>query len=85
MQTPIHHFKILPFLIFTPIHYLNHIPNILHQIKPPYPHINLQLTHPLPTHPLITPLIQQPISHPLPRQEQQLPLILVAHANINAK
>ncbi|WP_222141899.1 CbiX/SirB N-terminal domain-containing protein, partial [Staphylococcus epidermidis] len=81
INQPITKFPILPLLIFTPIHYITHIPQILKHIKPPYPQIHTKITPPLPTHPYIKTLLQNTIPHQKLTQPSTKPTILIPHPN----
>ncbi|WP_222122432.1 CbiX/SirB N-terminal domain-containing protein, partial [Staphylococcus epidermidis] len=74
-------FPILPLLIFTPIHYITHIPQILKHIKPPYPQIHTKITPPLPTHPYIKTLLQNTIPHEKLSEASTKATILIPHPN----
>ena len=51
IQSGVDHFKIVPLLIFSAMHYLKDIPNIVHEMKRRYPDIKVEVSVPLGTHP----------------------------------
>lgn len=83
IQSGVDHFKIVPLLIFSAMHYLKDIPNIVHEMKRRYPDIKVEVSEPLGTHPLMRRLIEQRICDALAGDEQQVGVMVVAHGNIN--
>ncbi len=61
IQSGVDHFKIVPLLIFSAMHYLKDIPNIVHEMKRRYRDIKVEVSEPLGTHPLMRRLIEQRI------------------------
>ncbi|EMN4666359.1 CbiX protein [Staphylococcus aureus] len=85
IQNGVKHFKIVPLLIFSAMHYLKDIPNIIREMKQMYPDITVEVSKPLGTHPLMTEIIMQRIDDALVDEEQQVGIVVVAHGNINGK
>ncbi|MBE5660379.1 sirohydrochlorin chelatase [Staphylococcus sp. SS251] len=85
IQSGVDHFKIVPLLIFSAMHYLKDIPNIVHEMKRRYPDIKIEVSEPLGTHPLMTEIIMQRIDDALVDEEQQVGIVVVAHGNISGK
>lgn len=85
IQSGVVHFKIVPLLIFSAMHYLKDIPNIVHEMKQMYPGITVEVSEPLGTHPLMTEIIMQRIEDALGDEEQHVGIVVVAHGNISGK
>ena len=76
-------FKIVPLLIFSAMHYLVDIPEILAQIKEQHPNINYRLSQPLGTHALMQEIIQQRIEqvHIDKDDKGKVAVVLIAHGS----
>ncbi|MBR8997019.1 sirohydrochlorin chelatase, partial [Staphylococcus aureus] len=61
IQSGVKQLKIVPLLLFSAMHYLKDIPNIVHEMKRRYPDIKVEVSEPLGTHPLMTEIIMQRI------------------------
>ena len=68
------------------MHYLNDIPNIVHEMKRRYPDIKVEVSEPLGTHPLMTEIIMQRIDGRCVDEIQQVGVIVVTHmATFNSR
>lgn len=85
IQSGVKQLKIVPLLLFSAMHYLKDIPNIVHEMKRRYPDIKVEVSEPLGTHPLMTEIIMQCIDEVRVDEMQQVGVVVVAHGNINGK
>ncbi len=85
IQSGVDHFKIVPLLIFSAMHYLKDIPNIVHEMKRRYPDIKVEVSEPLGTHPLMRQLMNNVFVTRCTVTKQQVGVMVVAHGNINGK
>ncbi|WP_444424785.1 sirohydrochlorin chelatase [Staphylococcus aureus] len=85
IQSGVKQLKVVPLLLFSAMHYLKDIPDIVHEMKRWYPDIKVEVSEPLGTHPLMRRLIEQRICDALAGYEQQVGVVVVAHGNINGK
>lgn len=55
-------FRIVPLLIFSAMHYISDIPQILKEMKARYPQIDSKMSAPLGTHPYMKTLVENRIA-----------------------
>ncbi len=75
IQSGVKQLKIVPLLLFSAMHYLKDIPNIVHEMKRRYPDIKVEVSEPLGTHPLMTEIIMQRIDEVRVDEMQQVGVV----------
>lgn len=81
IEEGINQFRIIPLLIFSAMHYISDIPNILNNMTQQFPHISAQVSRPLGTHQLMTLLVEQRINDAINDEDLDVAVVIVAHGN----
>lgn len=76
-------FKVIPLLIFSAMHYLVDIPEMLKKIKQAHPTITYEMSEPLGTHPYMVDLIEQRIRDVDMNKDADVAVVLIAHGSFS--
>lgn len=74
-------FRIVPLLIFSAMHYISDIPQILKEMKARYPQIDSKMSAPLGTHPYMKTLVENRIADEKVSEGTTKATIVIAHGN----
>ncbi len=76
-------FKVVPLLIFSAMHYIVDVPNILESIKQAYPHIRYEISEPLGTHDYMVDLVEKRINDVHIDGTTNYAIVLIAHGSFS--
>lgn len=76
-------FKVVPLLIFSAMHYIVDIPEMLRNIKQAHPNITYEFSAPLGTHPYMVDLVEQRINDVDMNKESDVAVVLIAHGSFS--
>lgn len=76
-------FKVVPLLIFSAMHYIVDIPEMLRNIKQAHPNIIYEISAPLGTHPYMVDLVEQRINDVDMNKESDVAVVLIAHGSFS--
>lgn len=77
------HFKVVPLLIFSAMHYIVDVPNILAHIKQTHPQIHYEISKPLGTHDLMVDLVERRIRDVNVDASVNHAIVLIAHGSFS--
>ncbi|WP_046467067.1 sirohydrochlorin chelatase [Staphylococcus pasteuri] len=74
-------FRIVPLLIFSAMHYMSDIPDILMEMQNKYPNISSHISEPLGTHPYMKALVERRIDDVKLSDDSNAAVVIIAHGN----
>lgn len=76
-------FKVVPLLIFSAMHYIVDVPNILESIKQAHPNIRYEISEPLGTHDYMVDLVEKRINDVHIDATTNYAIVLIAHGSFS--